>query len=121
MDLEYDSDLSIVCLIDERRHPLMEVPAARECLDKQQSGRPAQRRGIDLPRVDDDILHEDGQARVRRARHEVDIPAENPGLRDDGEPEGFRRDNRLQDGVEPRHVFLAPHGGRRELEFRDHV
>src|SRR2546422_348691 len=94
---------------------------ARERLDEQQSGRPAQRRGVDLPRVDDDILHEDGETRASRARYEIDIPAENPGLRDDREPKGLRRDNPLQDGVELRRIFLAPHARGRELELRNDV
>src|SRR5207245_10647109 len=120
VDLEDDSELSIMRLIDEHLHPAMEVPPAREGGDEQQSGRPAQRRGIDLARVDDDVLHEDGETSASRARYEVDIPAENPGLRDDGEPKGFRSDDPLQDGVELHHIFLAPHARRPELELRNH-
>src|SRR2546428_3441436 len=46
---------------------------------------------------------------------------ENPGRRYDGEPKGFRSDDPLQDGVELRHIFLAPHARRPELELRNHV
>src|SRR2546422_6282152 len=78
-----------MCLIDEHWHPPMKVPPERERLDEQQGGRPAQRRGIDLPRVDDDILHEDGETRARRARYEVDIPPKVLGSETTESPRGF--------------------------------
>src|SRR5437667_101990 len=90
-------------------------------LNSQQGGRPASCRGIDLPRVDDDILHEDGETRASRARYEVDAPAEDLGLREDGEPEWFRRDYAVQDGIELRHISRAPHARRCELDFRNHI
>ena len=90
MDFEDDVEPSRVRVLDESLPARVEPPAAGERLNEEHGPRAGRRRRGDLPRVYDNVFHEDREARGHGSPQEIEMAPEDPRLRQDGQSERVR-------------------------------
>src|SRR5436190_1734723 len=121
MDFEDNVEAPGMRVLDQGLPARMEPAATGERLDEEHGPRPTRRRRGNLPRVHDDIFHDDREARGRGSPQEIEVAPEDPRLREDGQRERICRRDPGQEETELRGVSDDRDRRRSKLESGNDV
>src|SRR5438552_18843883 len=121
MDFEDNVEAPGMRVLNQGLPARREPAAVGERLDEEHGPRPTRRRRGNLPRVHDDIFHEDREARGRGSPQEIEVAPEDPRLREDGQRERICRRNPGQEEIELRGVSDERDRRRSKLDLGNYV